>query len=145
VPARGMVPDVGRYPYKSTLVRPSSGNLGSLALQSRVLQPGPVSMDAREGPVRKLRRRVSPVVIEGLVARYDAGGKTPVLSREYGVSTSGLLQLLLAEGVWMRRQAMTPEDAQRAVRLHERGKGQLSVWHEMRPVGAFQPMSPWSS
>jgi lambda repressor-like predicted transcriptional regulator len=71
--------------------------------------------------MRSLRRRLSPQIISELVARYTAGEATPALSREYGISKTGLRELLLAEGVAFRRQAMTPEDAERAVRLYEGG------------------------
>ena len=55
------------------------------------------------------------------MARYNAGEKTPALSREYGISKTGLLQLFQTEGVSLRRRAMTPKDAERAVRLYEGG------------------------
>lgn len=78
-------------------------------------------MNALGAPVRSLRRRLSPQTIEEIVARYNAGEETPALSREYGISKSGLCQLLQAEGVSFRRQAITPEDAERAVQLYESG------------------------
>lgn len=71
--------------------------------------------------MRSLRRRLSPQVIEELVDRYNTGEGTPALSREYHISKSGLLQLLRAEGVSLRRQPLAPEDAKRAVRLYENG------------------------
>ncbi len=66
------------------------------------------------------------------MARYNAGEETPALSREYGISKSGLRQLLLAEGVSFRRQTITPEDAERAVRLYE---SDLTIKHVVGQVG----------
>lgn len=68
--------------------------------------------------MRSLRRRLAPQAIAELVARYNTGEGTPALSRAYSISKTGLRELLQAEGVSMRRQAITPEDAERAVRLY---------------------------
>lgn len=85
------------------------------------MQPEAASKAAKECPVRSLRRRLTPQAIEELVARYNAGEHTPALSREYGISKTGLLQLFQAEGVLLRRRAMTPEDAAWAMQLYESG------------------------
>jgi lambda repressor-like predicted transcriptional regulator len=85
------------------------------------MQPGSVSIGGQKAPMRNLRRRLSPQAIDELVARYNAGEQTPALSREYGISKTGLRQVLLAEGVRFRMQPITPEDAGRAVQLYERG------------------------
>lgn len=82
--------------------------------------------------MRSLRRRLSPQVIEELVARYNAGEVTPALSREYGISKTGLLQLFQSEGVLLRRQAITSGDAETAVRLYESG---LTIKQVVRQVG----------
>jgi AraC-like DNA-binding protein len=82
--------------------------------------------------MRSLRRRLSPREIKDLVARYTAGEDTPALSREYGISKTGLLQLFQAEGVTLRRRAMTPTDVERAVHLYESG---LTINDVVRQVG----------
>lgn len=84
-------------------------------------QPGAASMEPRETAMRSLRRRLNRQEIEELVTRYIAGETIRALSREYGVSRSGLRQLLRGEGVALREQGITPEDAERAVRLYESG------------------------
>lgn len=71
--------------------------------------------------MRTLKRRLSPQERADLVARYISGEDSPALSREFGISKSGLLRLLKEEGVEMRKQAVTPEDAKRAARLYESG------------------------
>ena len=82
--------------------------------------------------MRSLRRRLAPQVIAELVARYNTGEGTLALSREYGISKTGLRELLQAEGVSMRKQAITPEDVEKAVRLYERG---LTVVQVVKEVG----------
>lgn len=84
------------------------------------LEPNPMPKK-KEYVARNLRRRLGPETIQELVDRYDSGEDTPALAREYGVSTTGLRELLLKEGVEFRRQAITSEDADRAVELYESG------------------------
>ena len=59
-------------------------------------------------------------MIDELVALYNTGEDTPALSREYGISKTGLCELPLAEGLSLRRHVVTPEDVERAVQLYER-------------------------
>lgn len=54
------------------------------------------------------------------------------LSREYGVSRSGLRHLLRGEGVALREQGITAEDADKAVRLYESG---LTIRRVVERVG----------
>jgi AraC-like DNA-binding protein len=61
-----------------------------------------------------------------------AGEETPALSQEFGISGSGLRDLLRAEGVSLRGHAITSEDAERAVRLYESG---LSITRVVAQVG----------
>lgn len=75
----------------------------------------------KEHVARNLRRRLGPETIQELVDRYNAGEHTTRLSKQFGISTTGLRQLLLDEGVEFRRQAITAEDADRAVELYESG------------------------
>lgn len=55
------------------------------------------------------------------MVRYTAGASIRALSQEYGVSRGGLRQLLQGEGVALREQGITPDDAEKAVRLYETG------------------------
>ena len=71
--------------------------------------------------MRNLRRRLAPQTIAEVVTRYDAGEDTPSLSREYGISKCGLLRLLRNEGVTLRKQPMTPREAEEAARLYKSG------------------------
>jgi transposase-like protein len=103
------------------LLPPTLGAVTKLAQMSRQTKSVAISIEKTETPRRSLRRRLSPQTIEELVARYTAGEKTPALSRECGISGSGLRDLLRAEGVSLRGHAITPEDAERAVHLYGRG------------------------
>lgn len=71
-------------------------------------------------------------MVEELVARYNSGADTPALSREFGISKTGLRQLLLAEGVVFRRQSITAEEAEQAVRLYASG---LTIRQVAKQVG----------
>jgi hypothetical protein len=95
--------------------------LAKLARKSRKIDPDSVAVGVQEVPTRSLRRRLSPQETAELVTRYNAGEVSPALSKEYGISKCGLLQLLRKEGVSLRKQAITPEDAKRAARLYESG------------------------
>jgi AraC-like DNA-binding protein len=88
---------------------------------SRKIQPEATSEEKQAVPHRSIRRRLSPQAIEELVARYMAGEETPALSREFGISASGLRDLLWAEGVSLRGHAITPEDVKKVVQLYEYG------------------------
>lgn len=100
---------------------PSPDEVARLAQLSRNMQSEATCQEKQSAPHRRIRRRLSPEVIETLVARYMAGEETPALSREYGISASGLRDLLRAKGVSLRGHAITPKDVERAMRLHERG------------------------
>lgn len=71
--------------------------------------------------MRSLRRGLTPQVIEELVTRYTTGETIRALSREHGVSRSGLRKLLQREGVVLREYGIAPEDAAKAVLLYKRG------------------------
>lgn len=68
-----------------------------------------------------MRRRLDADAIQELVQRYNVDEYTTDLSREYGISKSGLLRLLRDEGVKLRKQPITPEDESRTVLLYESG------------------------
>jgi len=116
-----LVGTVDRHSNKSVLSPPTPGEVATLAKQFRGMPSGTIPVELQEAAARSLRRRQSPQAIEELVARYNAGEDTPALSRAYGISRGGLRKLLLAQGVSFRKQPMTAEDADRAVRLYERG------------------------
>jgi hypothetical protein len=112
---------------------PGLGELTKLVQQSRKSHPMPAPIEPARVPTRALRRRFAPQKIEELVTRYTAGEAIRALSREYSVSRSGLRQLLRGEDVALREQGITPEDAERAVRLYETG---LTIRQVVEKVGS---------
>lgn len=117
---------------KSMLTTPTPTDVARLAQLSRSLQPATIAERKPAAPHRSLRRRLPPEAIEELVTRYTAGEETPALSREIGISASGLRDLLRAEGVSLRGHAITPEDAERAVQLYEQG---LTITQVVAQIG----------
>lgn len=100
---------------------PGPDEVARLADLAHSLQPAPVSQGPQAAPQRNLRRRLPPHAIIDLVNRYSAGESVLTLSQDYGISESGLRDLLRAEGVTLRGHRITTADAQRAVQLYERG------------------------
>lgn len=116
-----VVHGVDGHSNKSSLIPPPLIELERLAHRAHALEPETAPSMASSVLIRNLRRRLPPQVIAEMVARYLAGEDTPALSRAYGISKTGLLELLQAEGVSKRRQAITPDDAERALQLYEGG------------------------
>jgi AraC-like DNA-binding protein len=106
---------------KSTLIPPTPDEVMKLAQMSCRTKHEAIPKEKQEVPHRSLRRRLAPQTIEELGARYTAGAGTLALSREFGISDSGLRQLLLAEGVSLHGHAITVLDAETAVHLYGRG------------------------
>lgn len=124
--------NVDRHSNKSPLEPPSPPELEQLAQQCRMIQPQPFPIEPARVPTKSLRRRFSPQQIEDLVAQYNAGAAIRALSLEYGVSRSGLRQLLQAEGVTLRVQGVTPEDVEKVVQLCGNG---LTIRQVVEQIG----------
>jgi transposase-like protein len=118
---RRMVQPRDGHSNKSRLMPPSPDEIMKLAQLFHRTKFEAIPKGKQVIPHRTLRRHLSPETIEELVARYAAGEKILALSREFGISDSGLRELLLAEGVSLRGHAMTVQDAETAVQLHEYG------------------------
>jgi hypothetical protein len=105
--------------------------LESLVQRVRAILPGSAPRTVPNAPSRYLRRRFTAEEIEELVARYTAGEGAPALRRAYGISKSGLRQLLMTEGVLRRRRAITLEVVERVTRLYESGLSIAQVADEV--------------
>lgn len=116
----------------SRLSPPDSGEIARLSHVSRSIQPAVVPAGNQAAPQRSLRRRLSPQAIEALVARYKAGEVVPALSQEFGISASGLRELLRTEGVPLRGHKITTADADKAIRLYRSG---LTINQVAKQVG----------
>lgn len=111
---------------------PTPPELARLAEQSRIsLAVALPKIDEKAIP-RSLRRRLAAEVREALVARHQAGESIKALSREFGISESGLRDLLVAEEVLFSKQPMAPEEIDSAVQLYESG---LPVTQVVKAVG----------
>lgn len=106
---------------KSALTSPTPGELARLTGKAGAFQPEPGAASVNEAPTRSLRRKLPLEVIDEVVQRYKTGEFTTDLSREYGISKNGLLKLLRAERVSLRKQPISLGDAKRAVQLYESG------------------------
>lgn len=127
-----LVHPVDKHSRKSILLPPTPEDLAKLVELARKVQPSSSSIVEQKPQVRSLKRRLTAEQVKELVNRYNAGEDTPALSGEFGISRTGLRQLLLAEGVSFRRQSVTAEDADRAVRLYESG---LTIKEVVEEVG----------
>lgn len=128
----GQVHAIDGHSNKSALIPPPLTEVECLAHRSRLLQPDAAPATLCGGEMGNLRRRLAPLTIAKLVARYSAGEHTPALSQNYGISKTGLLELLRAEGVPLRKRSMTAQDTERAVRLYESG---LTIDEVVKQVG----------
>lgn len=116
-----VVPQVERQSNRLPMVPPTVGELEHICrqLQDMPKAHGPSAAD--EPSARLLRRRLSSQVIEELVTRYNQGESARALGQEFGVSKTGLRELLLSEGVQFRKQGLAPADIERAAQLYESG------------------------
>jgi lambda repressor-like predicted transcriptional regulator len=112
---------------------PTPPELAWLAQQARVFNHAAAPQQCPQTPSRsgRLRRRLTAETVSELARRYRGGESSTALSREYGVSKSGLIQLLRTEGVEMRKQYITPDATEMAIRLYESGLSTRKVSKEV--------------
>lgn len=104
----------------------------NLAQRARASNHQPLFVERRSVAIRSLQRRLGSSTIEEITTRYASGEAIRALSREYSISRDGLRQLLQREGVTLRPQGITLEDAKRAVKLYESG---LTIREVVQQVG----------
>lgn len=91
---------------KSSLPPPTPIELAKLAQLSRRFPFGtPTKVDQAALP-RRVKRRLTPEARAAIVERHKAGETVKILSREFGISESGLRDLLVVEGVVIRKPPM---------------------------------------
>lgn len=76
---------------------------------------------ARDRAAWRLGRRLGDAVVAEIVAKYEAGTHTTDLAAEYGVSKSGVVDLLRQRGIRLRYRTMTPREVESAVAAYSRG------------------------
>ena len=70
----------------------------------------------------KITQRLSPETIAQILAEYQSGISTPVLAKQYDISTTAVKRLLHINGVLVRRYHRLSEDeVLAAVKLYEAG------------------------
>lgn len=80
---------------------------------------------------RRLDRRLTVETIAELVAAYEAGTSTPELCKRYELSKGGVLKLLGEAGVTMRKQPMTDEQTEMAVKLYGEGRSLQAIGDQL--------------
>lgn len=100
---------------------PSPTELAELADKARAFNLIAHPKPTPRAPNRNLRRRLSPETVVELARRYEAGEHTTALSKEYGISRSGLISLLRSEEVTLRRRPLSTTATERAIQLYEEG------------------------
>lgn len=101
---------------------PTPSELASLAEQARAFRAAMLEQSPQvPAKPRRLRRRLTPKTVCTLAERYRNGESSTALGREYGVSKSGLIQLLRSEGVVLRNQSISPEAIDTARWLYASG------------------------
>jgi hypothetical protein len=71
--------------------------------------------------VHNVCKRLGPEVIAQLVADYQAGLSTTVLTSKYSLGKGTVLRILDDHGVTRRHQPLTEEQMQQAVELYQQG------------------------
>ncbi len=72
-------------------------------------------------PLQRAEERLGPVRIAQLLADYKHGVATTELTRTYGLGKGAVLRLLEVNGVARRRQPLTLEQVEEAIRLYGLG------------------------
>ncbi len=109
------------HPYKSRI------QLQRLleAARAGTRKPGPQS------EVRALRRRLGDETVAKIIADYKAGKPTTQLMADHGISKTGVLKLLAAADVSMRRQPLAREQVSEAAELYLSGLSLAKVSTQM--------------
>ena len=91
----------------------------------------PAKTDSSVVRPRRLDRRLSSETIAELVAAYRAGTSTNRLCERYELSKGGVLKLLREAGVEMRRQGLSDEQIELAVRLYSEGRSLAAIGDQL--------------
>lgn len=117
---------------KSGLLPPTLLDIGKLAEQSRKVSTAKISNPRKKAAHPSLKRRLAAEIIETIVTRRKSGEKVKVLCEEYGISESGLNDLMTKAEAPVRANPITLEDIDMAVQLYESG---LTVNQVVKQLG----------
>lgn len=76
---------------------------------------------------RPLKRRIDSAEVDDIIAKYRSGISTNELMREHQVAKRTISALLKANGVALRRQGFTSEQAREAADLYQVGHSLASI------------------
>ncbi len=117
---------------KSGLLPPPPLEIAKLAEQSRTVTTTKAPKLDKNVVHPYLSRRLSAQGIETIVARRKSGERVKVLCEEYGISESGLGDLMVRAEAPVRTSPITSEDINIAVQLYESG---LTVKQVVKQLG----------
>ncbi len=106
---------MGRYSNSSYSLL--SGHVHRLIRDVRTSQP----CKSTTPRVHAVHRRLSPDVIQQLIADYQAGTPSTQLMVNYNLGKGTVLRLLREHGVQLRRQRMSPDEIDQALQLYGQG------------------------
>lgn len=117
---------------KSGLLPPPLLEIAKLAEQSRTVSASKAPKPDKKVAHPFLKRRLAAKTIETIVARRKSGEKVKALCEEYGISESGLNDLMTRAEAPVRANPITSEDIDTAVQLYESG---LTVKQVVKQLG----------
>lgn len=104
------------------LRNPSPALTGALRSYLRMARPLPgTPVPTGVSDVHRRRSELSPAEIRAFIDGYENGKTARVLGDEVGVSRQTVVRHLKEQGVPIRRQPMSAEEATRAITLYQTG------------------------
>lgn len=123
----------------SSLSPPTPEALARLVEFTRSMRPPTPPIIAQTTPPRSIKRRLSKQQRDEIIRRREAGETLRALSHAFGISESGLRDLLFTATMEMKKRPMTAEDVVRAVALYQSGLSVKQIALELRyPLGTIR-------
>lgn len=135
----GLVHTGDGHSSKSSLSAPTPEALARLVeFTRRMRAPNPPVIE-QTTPPRSIKRRLTKQQRDDILRRRQAGETLHALAHEFGISESGLRDLLFAATMEMKKPPMTAEDVVRAVALYESGLSARQIALELcYPLGTIR-------
>lgn len=110
----------------------SPEDLAKLAERFRKHRVTHVGIEDKPTQPRSIKRRLTGQQRREIQQRVDAGETKRALAKEFGVSETGIGEMLLRAKVEIRTTPITEEDIERAVALYEGGLSVRKIVVELR-------------
>lgn len=92
-------------------------------LQERIAESPPrPQLSGQDGPKPRSKRFLNTQDITDIVTRYEAGETTQQVGARYGISKTRVATILREQGIAIRRQGLTDEQAREAAELYVSGR-----------------------